>query len=825
MRAPSIGRVLQLALLGTCVLLAFIAALGVGALYEARQEYEDRLARAYELEAAASRVLAAGVIEEAALQARATADARRRAALTFDAQANAALAFAQGDPASERLVRSRVQAQRRARRSAAAVRRSDGRRGQRDLTDALVEARAFSARISERQQARRAEARERATDETRDALLIVAIAGGLALIAVAGLVGTLVAGMRRPLEELLGATRRLSSGDLDRRVSPSGPRELRDLGTAFNTMAGELHAAHGRIEEERHKLAVTVESLGDALIACDPDGVVTTANPRAADLVPELAPGMKINSKESPLPPAGEALTGEVLVDHGGRTLAVTAAPLGQPGEGTVWTVRDISERARLERLKSEFVATASHELRSPLTSIKGFAELLSRSEALDARQREFVDVIVLSTNRLVDLVNDLLEVARAEAGKIELHRRPVDVREQVEEIATLMRPRLESKRQSLEVDAPSGLPRAFADPARLRQILTNLLTNAHLYTDVGGTLTVRVRGDGPWLQLDVADTGRGMTPEEREHAFDRFYRGDEQGPAGRPAGTGLGLAIVRSLVDLHEGEIAIESAPGEGSTFTVRLPREPSIGEEAAPRLAIRGKRVLVVDDQPEITELIAAQLEPYGVTSVEVHSGSEALQRLNGGGFDAVTLDLFMPGMNGFAVLREIRSDPNLRALPVVVVSVHSGREALAGEWTVSKPIDPEELGDALGGAVLAGRTRVLVVGRAVLRDRLEPALDRIGVTHEWVTSAAAAARACTDERFEVALVDAGMRSPQAALAALDLRGRRLSRQVVLFSVGDDSPGIASLGPDPVPVEEAANAVLDTLSGQAAASLERDD
>ncbi|MEX2195585.1 MAG: ATP-binding protein [Thermoleophilaceae bacterium] len=825
MKAPSIGRILQLALLGTCVLLAFIAALGVGALYDARQKYEDRLAQAYELEAAASRVLAAGVIEEAALQARGTADARRRAALTFDAQATAALALAEGDTQSRQLVRERIEAQERARASAELLRRTNGRRGEQELTDSLVEARAFSARIAQRQQVRRAAARDQATGDTREALLIVSIAGGLAVLAVAGLVGTLVAGMRRPLDDLLGATRRLSSGELDRRVSPAGPRELRDLGTAFNTMADELHAAHGRIEEERHKLAVTVESLGDALVACDPEGVVTTANPRAAELVPELAPGVKVNARESPLPPAGDALVGEVLTEHGGRTLAVTAAPLGAPGEGTVWTIRDISERARLERLKSEFVATASHELRSPLTSIKGFAELLSRTEALDVRQREFVDVIVLSTNRLVDLVNDLLEVARAEAGKIELHRRPVEVREQVEEIATLMRPRLESKGQTLELDVPSGLPRAFADPARLRQILTNLVTNAHLYTDEGGTLSVRARGDGSWVALAVTDTGRGMTAGEQEHAFDRFYRGDDQGPGGRPAGTGLGLAIVRSLVDLHEGEVEVESEPGKGSTFTVRLPREPSVGEEAAPRLAIRGKRVLVVDDQPEITELIAAQLEPYGVTSVEVHSGAEALQRLNGGGFDAVTLDLFMPGMNGFAVLREIRSHPNLRATPVVVVSVLSGREALAGEWTVSKPIDAEELGDALGGAVLAGRTRVIVVGRAALRERLEPTLDRVGVVHEWATSAAAAARTCRNERFEVALVDAGMRSPQAALAALDLRGRRLGRRVVLFSVGDDAPGIANLTPDPVPLEEAATAVLDTLSGQAPGSLERDD
>ena len=820
MRTPSIGRTLQLALLGTTVLLAFIAALGVGSLYDARQDYEDRLASAYELETAAARMLAAGVIEEAALQARGSRTARRRAAATFDAEARFAQALALDDPESRRLVQTRIGAQRDAR---AAVRE---RRRPRDAPDplasALLGARDASDRLADRQRVRRAEARDRATDDTREALLIVVIAGGLAVLAVAALIGTLVGRMRRPLDELLGATRRLSSGQLERRVRPAGPRELRDLGAAFNTMAGELHAAQERIEGERHKLAVTVESLGDALVTCDEHGVVSTVNPRAAELVPELAPGERVNADGSPLPPVGEALAAEVLVEHHSRTLAVTAAPLGAPGEGIVWTIRDISERARLERLKSEFVATASHELRSPLTSIKGFAELLSRSEALDPRQREFVDVIVLSTNRLVDLVNDLLEVARAEAGKIELHRRPVDLGEQVREIATLMQPRLDDKDQRIDLDIPPALPRAFADPARVRQILTNLMTNAHLYTDEGGRLVVSVRAEDVWLAVAVSDTGQGMTQDEIEHAFDRFYRGEEGG--GRPAGTGLGLAIVKSLVDLHEGEIEVESEPGRGSTFTLRIPREPVAGEDAPPRLAIRGKRVLVVDDEPDVADLIRAQLEPYGVETAVAHDGERALERLNGGGFDAVTLDLFMPGMNGFAVLRAIRADPKLQDTPVVVVSVLSGREALAGEWTVSKPIDAEQLADTLGGAVLSGRTHVLVVGRATLRDRLEPELERIGVAHEWVTSASAAARVCGERRFEVALVDAGMRSPQAALGAIDLRGRRLGRGVVLFSAGDDAAGIAHLAPDPVPLEEAAGAVLDALAGPAADSLEHD-
>jgi CheY-like chemotaxis protein len=148
--------------------------------------------------------------------------------------------------------------------------------------------------------------------------------------------------------------------------------------------------------------------------------------------------------------------------------------------------------------------------------------------------------------------------------------------------------------------------------------------------------------------------------------------------------------------------------------------------------------------------------------------------------------------------------------------VVSILSTTQAMFGEWKVTKPIDPEELADALGSAVLAGRTGVLVVGRSAVRSQLEPALVRLGVDHEWVTSATAAARACKERRFEVALVDAGMRSPETAIGAIDLRGRRLGRAVLVFSTGDDSEGVANLGAEPVPVEDAALAVLQTLSHQ---------
>jgi CheY-like chemotaxis protein len=196
-------------------------------------------------------------------------------------------------------------------------------------------------------------------------------------------------------------------------------------------------------------------------------------------------------------------------------------------------------------------------------------------------------------------------------------------------------------------------------------------------------------------------------------------------------------------------------------------------------------------------------------------VHSGEEAIRRLRNEEFDAMTLDILLGDMSGFEVLREVRDDPELSRLPIVVVSVLSGGEALAGEWVVSKPIDSAELVDAVGSAVLAGRSRVLVVGRAVSRTTVAPALERLGIEYDWATSGAQAARLCQDRRFEVALVDAGLRSLGAVLSQLDLRGRRLRRTVIVFSTGQDSPGLARLDAQPVPVEDATNAVLAALGG----------
>ncbi|MHB8658069.1 MAG: ATP-binding protein [Solirubrobacteraceae bacterium] len=823
MQRLSIVRSLRLALIGLTLVLALVAALGVGSLLSARQTYENTLVSSSGLSASAAELDSAGIAQEQILRETAgpAARAARREARTIFAHAVAsALSLAAVDPASRALIRDRAAAQ--ARISALAGRTATSGDA---IAAALTVARRLTDRLQARQQARESLARMRARSDSRRALVLVIAAGVLALAAALMLITALVGAMRRPLDALVGATRALACGELERRVTPAGPRELRELGSAFNSMGEELSEVRVRIEHERRRLAVTIASLGDALLVTEPGSDrVATVNPRVAELVPELAPGTPIDSDESPLPPLADALRGETTIEHHGRILAVTAARLGSESDGVVWTVRDVSERARLERAKSEFVATASHELRSPLTSIKGFVELLARaSEGMTARQREFVDIILRSTDRLVDLVDDLLDVARIEADHVEISRRPIDLGEAVHEVAELMGPRFAEKRQQLGVYVAPSLPLAYADPGRVRQIIANLLTNAHLYTEAGGRIHIGAEADRAWLQLVVADSGVGMTAEQSSRVFERFYRAGSgtDGRAGSPApGTGLGLSIVKSLVELHDGEIEVKSEPGRGTTFRVRIPAALPEPESARSLETLRGRRVLIVDDEAEVAELIAGQLAPLDVDATIVNSGEEALRMLRGGHFDAVTIDILMAPIDGFEVLRQVRDDPELRSIPIVFVSVFSGRQELAGEWVVSKPIDADELRGVLRAAVIAGRSSVLVVAREQLQPILAPALADLGIQHQWELTGPSAARACRERRFELALVDVGIRNPQAVLQALDLRGRRERRSVILVSDGVTPmpPGIRRAGVEVVPVAEATSALLAALRGHRA-------
>ena len=234
---------------------------------------------------------------------------------------------------------------------------------------------------------------------------------------------------------------------------------------------------------------------------------------------------------------------------------------------------RRAGERDELETMKDEFVLTASHELRSPLTSVQGFAELLMlERDRLAPKQAETVEIILDNTRHLVRLLNDLLDLARSDAGRLTIKRTPTETRSLVEDAARTMRSQTEGKKQSLRVAIEPDLPPIDVDRDRIRQVLVNLLTNAHEYCPEGAEISLKAERVGAEVQLVVSDDGPGMAADQLEHIFERFTRGDA-GLTQHVGGTGLGLAISKSLVELHDGTIEASSAPGGGSTFRVRLP------------------------------------------------------------------------------------------------------------------------------------------------------------------------------------------------------------------------------------------------------------
>jgi len=272
----------------------------------------------------------------------------------------------------------------------------------------------------------------------------------------------------------------------------------------------------------------------------------------------------------------------EQLELEDGRIALVHLAPVILQNDflGTVSIFRDITHEVEVDRLKSEFVATVSHELRTPMTSIRGYVDILlmGAAGALNENQSHFLNIVKNNTERLNILVNDLLDISRIEAGRVTLSPQPLDLRDVAEDVLAdlLRRSQEENKPMAFSLDADKNLPRVQGDAERIRQVMGNLVDNAYHYTPENGQITVHLHSvNGSEVQVDVEDSGVGISKEDQVRIFDRFYRGEDPLVLATP-GTGLGLAIVRQLVEMHDGRIWLKSeGEGQGSTFSFTLPVE----------------------------------------------------------------------------------------------------------------------------------------------------------------------------------------------------------------------------------------------------------
>jgi signal transduction histidine kinase len=261
----------------------------------------------------------------------------------------------------------------------------------------------------------------------------------------------------------------------------------------------------------------------------------------------------------------------ETRVEVGGP---VEIATLGSAfNEMATSLERDAKERDRIERMKDDFVLTVSHELRTPVTVVKGFAEMLTaQKRALSQRQFEAAEIISDSAGQLQKMINDLLDLARSDAGKLRIDPSPTPAATLVQRVGRQMRPNFEEKKQRLTVSVEKGLPKVNADADRIGQVIANLLTNANRYAEEGARVRLSASRNGKNVEFAVADNGPGLAADEVDHVFERFWRA-KSGETQEVGGTGVGLAIVKSLVELHGGRIGVESTEGKGTTFTFTLP------------------------------------------------------------------------------------------------------------------------------------------------------------------------------------------------------------------------------------------------------------
>ncbi len=385
-----------------------------------------------------------------------------------------------------------------------------------------------------------------------------------------------------PLRVIKDVAQAIADGDFSRRAPLRSRDEIGSVALAMNRMTEELSTRMGRLNAERSKLEAVISGMRDGVAAVGPDGTILHANRAAEDLLglTKNAVGLKI--WEAMRLPAVEqavrwALSGgastTAKVETGQRAMEAIIDPVSG-GQGAVLVARDVTEQANYERLRKEFVANVSHELRTPITLIRGCVETL-RDGAFGDREKGpgFLETIEKQILRLGALVDDLLELSHLESGGQILKRKPVAAREFLSKVIEDFRPLAEKKRQSISLAVDPALGTFNADPDFLERAVGNLVDNAVKYSQEGASVTIEAGFEGDWIAIRVRDNGPGIPRVDLPRIFERFYRVDKS-RSRELGGTGLGLAIVKHIAQLHGGGATVESEPGAGSVFTIRLPR-----------------------------------------------------------------------------------------------------------------------------------------------------------------------------------------------------------------------------------------------------------
>jgi signal transduction histidine kinase/CheY-like chemotaxis protein/CHASE3 domain sensor protein len=675
-----------------------------------------------------------------------------------------------------------------------------------------------------------------------------------AAVSMVVLVAVIVATRRTilgPLAALSASARGLEAGDYSVTLPSAPPDEIGALVDAFADMRSAVAArqtqvasAHTEVlaiintaaglsqkfwtsASAHAELLAVINTMPAALVIMNHDGSIRLQN-RAADLllgrppvntgervaywrrmsVRDQATGSMRRLSRAPIQMLESAsIAGqEIQIEQPDGSAAVVlmssarlSAKTGN-GSGVVAAFQDITRLRELDRLKDDFVAIVSHELRTPLTAMRGSLQLLLADDQAvpDADNRELVTVALRSCERLVRIINDMLDVAKMEAGKLCLRRKRVATEDIIRSSIVDVQPLASQAGVHFTVDVPADIPAVLADPDRLMQALVNLLSNAVKFAPAQSAVTVSAREEGDVVALSVRDRGKGIPPENLARLFQKFEQLDGTGTR-RVGGTGLGLTITKAIIEEHGGTIAVDSMVGEGTTFTLRLPRatgeaardERAVTAPVAPLPFLAARKILIVEDDEETRLELRRSLEASGFGTVEAATGPTAVERALHDKPDVIALDLMIADGDGWWVLDRLQTNPFTAAIPVVVVT-GTGKDApVSAAPIIRKPFDGAELVTHVH-KVLNGQAhaRVLVAGHDnEVRHMLRKALQRQGDEVVEAGDGRQALDRIAKRVLDLAIVDLHMPSVHGHDIIRALRNPSIQRPIPIIVVSGSS------------------------------------
>ncbi len=618
-----------------------------------------------------------------------------------------------------------------------------------------------------------------------------------------------------PISALSQLTARVARGDFDIEIEVPllCNDEVGDLAAAFRLMTRGLRET----TVSKSYVDKIIESMADMLVVVNPDGRIRTVNRAALSLL-GYEPQELVGRPFCDLVPDVEGLAGVGGVDPGdmtffrhsdrvylakdGRTIPVSLSASvlrADDGhiEGIVCLAQDRTEYQKAEeelrkanaelagardqalaasQTKSTFLANMSHELRTPLNAVIGYSEML-QEEAEDEGMASFIPdlkKIQAAGKHLLGLINDILDISKIEAGKIQLYIEDFEIGDLVRDVASTIQPLIDKNANRLIVSSTDGIGKMHADMTRVRQVLFNLLSNASKFTEKG-TVTLSVRREetagSAWVVFDVVDTGIGMTPEQLERVFEPFQQA-EASTTRKYGGTGLGLTISRHFCRMMGGDLSVVSQAGVGTTFTSRLPaividpkdavHAPS--EPLAEAKVETGKdaaTVLVIDDDPNVRDLLQRFLTKEGYHVQVASGGEEGLRLAREIRPAAITLDVMMPSMDGWEVLTALKAEPELADIPVCMLTMvedHQLGYSLGVADYLTKPIDFSRLSAIMVRYLQPGlHSRVLIVDDdPAVRDVARKSLEKLGMEVREAENGQVALDRLAEERPDLILLD---------------------------------------------------------------------